>query len=374
MIGCDGDQNFKHRDYACDFWDANFGYDLLHSFGPSKALIDSEWHPINPPIRYLEHYEEKRVEDYLRTGMWMAYLRGVGVMDLWVWWNKGQYFDNGKYANTTIWGGLTAKPSSLYSCGRTALEIKRLANYLVKFHQNKPDVALLYSLYSVPSLIKFPSSHEPDLRIVYEGTSFLDTKVTFVSERQIANGLLNNYKLIIISSAKRVKEETYQKIKKYVRNGGTILISGNSLRYNEYEKPRDVSSFIQGKGIKTGNLSLTLNNYGKGKVYYLSSLPFPTKKISQLVDALLEKSGVERYIRVLTPDGKNAFGVESRTVKIDKNRYLAFLININKKEVKVNLKGGKKIKGIKNLITGEEIKDTQFSLPILEPMLLEIMN
>lgn len=372
MMCLDSSIWIQHPDYALDHWAALFAYDLMHSIAPEKVIADAEWHGISPGIvtGVTEDYSEAKIYNFLRTALWQAFLRGVSVIESFQWTGSGAYRDGKK----DIWpfcDDLPAKPVACYSTGRTSLEIRRLADSLARFSQEKAEAALLYSHYSIPSLPRFPSFHDENLRIAYEGTFFLDAKLAFITERQISSGMAGNYKLIIIPSAKRVKESTCQKLKEYVKNGGTVLVSENSLEYDEYENARDISSFMNGKEITIGNLRLSVNNFGKGKVYYIKSLP-PPKDIGKLCDILFDDLKIKRPIRILSDSTERQWGIESRTVQLNDNKYLTYLINISKNELKVKLSGKNKIIKIRNIITGKKIENTIFNLPVLSPILMEV--
>ncbi|MDD2711048.1 MAG: beta-galactosidase [Verrucomicrobiae bacterium] len=360
----DGDQWPDHDRYACDYWTANFAYDLFHSFDPNKTLGDAEWHaPGSWHRQGEEKTDEKAFSDFLRTGMWMAFVRGVGNIHFW------HYHPLAKHCID-----VSAMPWILYSMGRSSLEIRRLAHHLVKFSQAKAEAALLYSHYSTPDIPEHRSFHETDLRIVYEGTSFLDAKTTFVTERLAANGGLSQYKLVIIASAKRVTDTTYQKIVEYVENGGAVFIMGeDSLAFDEYEYPRKTVDLfcIAGAKIRINDISVFFKQRGKGRIYYLPSVPQP-EQVGRLCDGLFNEIGIKRNLRLVSPTGENVWGVESRSVKTDNNKFLMYFININKEAIPIKIQGNGRIETLKDLIYETVEKTGEMRLLPMTPYLFEV--
>jgi hypothetical protein len=112
--------------------------------------------------------------------------------------------------------------------------------------------------------------------------------------------------------------------------------------------------------------------YGQGKLYYLSFLP-SAKKFSSLLDSILDKTGVERKIRVLNAGGmQNAWGVESRTVQLSNGQYLTYVLNLNKEKTKVTITGERKIGTIEDVVRGRENLGCTLSLPSMGISLLKL--
>lgn len=375
MCALDCGMVLEHPKYSCDYWTANFGYDLHHAFDPNKVIEDNEWHGASGLIAYgtPENYDEQKYYNYLRTGLYQAFFRGVSVLALWSLHPKA-YFNNKRHIDSEYSHGFAAKPCILHSLGRTCLEIKGLSSLLAKFSQQNAEVAILYSHYSIPNLHNFHSAHESDLMRTYEGTFFLDMKTTFITERQCQNGQLKDFKLLIIPSAKRVQDETFQKIVEFVENGGTALIIGtDSLKYNEYERPRELKPLLaNGKSLQLGGTSALMYRLGKGLLYQSLVPLMSAEEINTMVNILLDQTGVCRDVRVVSPQNHSLWGIESRTVPLGRGKYLTYMINLNKEPVTVQLHGREKITSVKNLITNIKMENNPLVLPVSDPVIFEI--
>jgi hypothetical protein len=312
--------------------------------------VDSELH-IWSRHRYYPY-------EYLRAALWQSYLHGASGIIIWHWstlWQKDK--------KTLLEENFSKQAEALDAVCKTTMELRKFAKYAGKFSQLKGDVAILYS---IPSLIK--SSYITTLQKAYLSLFFLDLPVKFITEKQIKAGELDDYKLLLIPGALRVKRETYRGIKDYLKTGGNVLLSGDSLQYDQYNRPRNTFWSIN----KSKSTELTTMEYGQGKLYYLSFLP-SAKKFSSLLDSILDKTGVERKIRVLNAGGmQNAWGVESRTVQLSNGQYLTYVLNLNKEKTKVTITGERKIGTIEDVVRGREKLGCTLSLPSMGISLLKL--
>ena len=59
-----------------------------------------------------------------------------------------------------------------------------------------------------------------ELHRTYEASQYLDAKVTFVTERQVRNGRLSRYKVLLVPGARNVPREVAGAIWEYAAAGG----------------------------------------------------------------------------------------------------------------------------------------------------------
>ena len=223
-----------------------------------------------------------------------------------------------------------------------------------------------------------------------------------------------NYKLLFVPGVTVMDEITASKIRDFVKNGGTVIMTSNSavtdetgkvfasthpgrlndvfgIRIASYEETEALNEIsrdsLSGKKIKLnykgktigtestrfdvieskgaeilGSITsldkdypiITANKYGKGKAIYVG-LPASGEVLSPLVDDLIHELGIKKGPQV--PDG-----IMAR--QIDKNHILYLNTGRNPAEIKV--KGT-----FKGILTGKTYVDS-FTLPSEEPELIEI--
>lgn len=134
----------------------------------------------------------------------------------------------------------------------TALDVRRLNKEITAFWDMPKEVAILYSktnmLQVPPELLRADSTpYLTSLRSCYASARSLDTSVTFISERQLVNGIAPRYKLIVLPAAKYMPEEVFASLDRYVRAGGHVLVLPESLIGDEYCRPQ---SYLQQWGIR----------------------------------------------------------------------------------------------------------------------------
>lgn len=317
--------------------------DLMKSLVPDKPIFNTEWHNIGHVFGIKSYKRALGINndpDYVKAHLWLGYLHGYSAGCLWIWLRERQAGE---------WN-LLDLPQSLESASRTFLDIKRLTKEVIAFHKAPKEVVILFSMTSKlqsPGYIR-------ELTKVYDSLYFLDTHYGFISENQIEEGLLNKYKLLIIPKVEYVSDNTYNKIKDYLRKGGNVVIVKDSLSFDERGNRRDISEL------------LTLNREN----LYLTE-PLSTEEYTHLFDRLLDKIGIERPFRVTDIKNSPIDGVEFRVVK-KKGNYLAYLINLNRKKVKIKLNGKEReVNRVRELISNQTIS---FPLEIepLKVLLIEI--
>ena len=87
-----------------------------------------------------------------------------------------------------------------------------------------------YSRYS-PYLV--------ELRRSYLASQFLDVYREFISEKQIGQGKLTQYKILVIPGVSHMREAVFKKILSFDYQGGVVLLSPQSLIYDEYHRESD---------------------------------------------------------------------------------------------------------------------------------------
>jgi beta-galactosidase len=236
----------------------------------------------------------------------------------------------------------------------------------------------------------------------------MDAQVVEISRSSL------NYKLLFVPGVTVMDETTATKIRDFVKNGGTVIMTSNSAVVDEYGKvfasthPGRLSDVFgirvgsyeetetlneisrksykgkkleftyKGKAIDTesvrfdivepkgaeviGNLTsldkdypiMTVNKYGKGKAIYVG-LPADSSVLNSLVDELIDELGIKKGPEVPS-------GVMAR--QIDKKHLLYLNISGEAKEIKMD--------GNARSILFDKVYTDRFTIAPYEPEFIEI--
>ncbi|MGZ3901866.1 MAG: beta-galactosidase trimerization domain-containing protein, partial [Bacteroidia bacterium] len=273
-----------------------------------------------------------------------------------------------------------------------------------------PEVGLASSFPSQIASNSFPELQDQQLQTCWNLFYFrnMDSRVVEISKSSL------NYKLVFIPGVTVMDEITANKIRDFVKNGGTVVMTNNSavvdetgkvfasthpgrlnyvfgIRVASYEETENMNEIshkslggkkielnYQGKTIGTestrydvieskgaevlGSITsldkdypiITSNKYGKGRAIYVG-LPASAEVLGPLLDKLVDELGIKKGPEV--PDG-----VMAR--QIDKNHVL--YLNTGRNPAEIRLKGA-----FKGILSGKAFVDS-FTLPSEEPELIEI--
>jgi hypothetical protein len=171
----------------------------------------------------------------------------------------------------------------------------------------------------------------------------------------------DDYKAIVIPGYSYMFAGTYPKLKKYVGNGGTLVILGDAYKYDEYGRDMNISK-LTGVRIKDDfvtekkeiqlfdfshcyeDISITTsarikpltsrvigtdssdapfatkNSYGKGTVYYIAGDSIGVDAQYELFARILKDAGVRKDFKVVDDKGKAFDDVEAQVIDRGKNR------------------------------------------------------
>jgi beta-galactosidase len=168
-------------------------------------------------------------------------LHGKSVIQLWHWPAQpgNEFHGNNRNSLAHGWKYPLEDVGELM---RVALDVRRLNNEIAAFAEAPAQVAILYSrtaaLQVPPEMLSWSNTpYLDELRNTYEASRLLDTKVTFVTERQIASGALDRYKLLLVPAAANLPQAVVERIWAYASRGGRVLVVPDSLRADEYNRP-----------------------------------------------------------------------------------------------------------------------------------------
>jgi hypothetical protein len=98
---------------------------------------------------------------------------------------------------------------------------------------------------------------------------------------------LGNYAAVILAGQECVSDDQFQTLLDYVRNGGTLILTGNTGQYNEWRQPRDANPLLPAR------------REGRGQIVYISEIVRAdgSKHIARMVPSqwVLPKNHKEIY-------------------------------------------------------------------------------
>jgi hypothetical protein len=327
IAGCD-DYAFFGGAYAYDWLQNEFFYDLLHSFR-GQSVFNSENHviPDNSPPSHIPM-------NHARAVLWQGGLHHQGSTTIWVWEQA---------ADPSLAGSIYFRPANIYGAGRAMLDLNRLGAEVAAINTARPRVVLLYSQ---PSIF-WESKYQPTIYSLYTALNFLGQNITFISERQLAQGKAAKVDWLLVPNASHVLATTPAALARFVRSGGKILLAGkDSLRWDEYHRPLPQADWhcqsIELKGSDEASAAVLRQA--------LNSLDF-----ADLRD---------------TATLKPAWGVEFRVVRHG-NTTLVPLINFNKETKTLQLSAWAKHRAV-DLLTGQPVDLNVIRAEPMLPRLLQI--
>jgi beta-galactosidase len=261
----------------------------------------------------------------------------------------------------------------------------------------QPEVAIAYAFESaIASAPNGPSSttrqyfktnYQDQVQAAFEPLYKKNVDAAIIN---IAHDNLAKYKMVVVPALYVMDEASANAIRKYVENGGTVLMTGYSAKVNEhaqwfettlpgrlddvfglrtaafYRNDSGVNFTLEGKSVESkatyyeilepktaqelGAITnsylpehapiLTVNKFGKGQAFYLATESNPTS-IGPVLEIVKCAAGISDG--PATPEGVYARVIQGRT----------FYINTNYNEVRVPIEGTKK-----GLLSGQVFHDT----------------
>ena len=326
LAGCD-DYAFIEGAYAYDWLRNEFFYDLLHSFR-GQSVFNSENHII-PDGAAPSHIPM----NHSRSALWQGGLHHQGSTTIWVW---EQAVDH------SLAGCIYYRPANVFGAGRAMEDLNRLVPEVTAINQAKPTVALLYSQ---PSIF-WDEKYKSTIYSLYTALNFLGQNITFVSERELAQGKALKVQWLLVPNASHVLATTPKALAQFARSGtGVLLVGKQSLQRDEYD--RSLATMADYPTIELSNTDRATADVLRQT---LSSLRFENVRD--------------------TTTGQSAWGIEFRVVQENGSTLLP-LINLCKEKAVVQLPAWTN-KNATDLLSGETVSLNSIQLEPMLPRLLKI--
>lgn len=370
------------------------------TFGIARIQFES-----NNPFWCSEFTTMTAVPGSMRKSAYATLMYGNQMVCGWTW--QSMHGGEEQYLQGLLdWDGITNRKYDEYK--KIATEFKKIQKYFP--YTPKAEIGLAFSFPSQIVSSSFPEQHQDQLKNCFEVlfNKNIDSKVLEISKSKLP------YKLLIIPGVAVMDQATAAKIRKFVNDGGTVLMTSNSaivdstakvfsstrpgllsdvfgIRVASFEETANINelSRLSFKGNKleieyNNNRVLmesprydviepksaqvianiksldkdypiaTVNRYGKGKAIYVG-LPAIKEIIDPLVSNLIDKLSITKG-----PDVPQ--GVMAR--KIDNNHILYLNTTNEEKRIKTNAKA-------KSLLSDKEFNSI-ITIPPFEPEFIEI--
>ena len=171
------------------------------------------------------------------------FLHGKSVAQIYHWPTQpaNEYYSNNRSSIAHSWSYPLPDVNELL---RVALDVRRLNKEVAAFADAPAQVAILYSQTSTlqlpPEMLTWQTTpYLAELEKTYTASQYLDTRVTFVTERQALKGWLPRYKMLLVPAVRNLPAAVFARIKEYAAAGGRVLIVPESLLGDEYNRHQD---------------------------------------------------------------------------------------------------------------------------------------
>ena len=359
--------------YAGNSLTTNWGV-MNTAFGISRIQFES-----TNPFWCTEFTTMTAVPNSIRKSAYASLMYGNQMVCGWTW--QSMWAGEEQYLEGMLdWDGVPNRKYDEYK--RIAAEFKKIEKYFP--YQLKAEVGLAFSFPSQIASKYFPEQHENQLQACWDLFYWrnMDTRVVEISKSSL------KYKLLFVPGVAVMDEVTSAKIRDFVKNGGTVIMTSNSaivdetgkvfsttrpgllndlfgIRLGSFEETETMNEIsrksyrgkrlefnYKGKAINTestrfdiidlkgaevlGKLTsldkdypiMTSNNFGKGRAIYVG-LPAKGEVLGALLDDLIIELNIKKG-----PDVPS--GVMAR--QIDGNHFLYMNVSGQPKEIQMKEK------------------------------------
>lgn len=305
-------------------------YDLLNSFH-NQPVFNSENHPM-PNASGAGRISSVQT----RAAIWQGGLHHQAAETTWVWEEP---------TDPSFLDSIFLRPKNIWAAGRALLDLNRLAEEVAAINRAPARIALLYS----PACVYWDAHYGPALRTLYTAVNFMGEKVTFVSERQLAENREPKVEWIIAAGTTHVTDLTRQRLAAFVDRGGHVLLAGEDcLKFDEYHRERPLPPPLEKAA------AITISDERKTAEAMWRIVHFPA-------------SGAA----IRMPEGQPAWGVEYRVVTTP-DGWLLPVINLLKESQVVSIHLPDAPAQGMDLLSTQQIPLQGFQLAPMVPYLLHV--
>ena len=389
---------------GCGFYPGNSlttNWGVMNSaFGISRIQFES-----TNPFWCSEFTTMTAVPNSIRKSAYATLMYGNQMICGWTW--QSMHSGEEQYLEGMLdWDGIPNRKYDEYK--KIATEFKKIGKFFP--YKIQSEVGLAFSFPSQIAGSSFPEQQENQLQACFNLFYFrnMDARVVEITKSSM------NYKLLIVPGVTVMDETTATKIRDFVKNGGTVIMTSNSAvvdetgkvfasthpgrlsdvfgirvagfeeteNYNELSrksyKGKKIEFTYKGKAVDTestrfdviepkgaeviGSITsldkdypiMTSNNYGKGRAIYVG-LPADGNTLNPLLDELIDRLKIKKGPEVPS-------GIMAR--QIDKNHFLYLNVSSESKLIQMKVKS--------RSILFDKNYEGNFTIAPYEPELIEL--
>ena len=287
------------------------------------------------------------------SNAWQMALHGGTMNASWVWARTFNTAD-------ALYGSVLERPDVIAGYGKTALDMNRLAYEIEAIVKKTADVAVLDSIPSRAASNAFQSAQNN----AWKGSVLSGQETDHITEAQIEEGKLSEYKLLIVPCAARVLESTLDAINTFLDNGGKVIIVGEeSLKLDEYGHEHDAA--------KLESVFSRCDVY-PAVSYNVNVVDPDAAKMRDIIWEALEELGLNKVEIVDSNTGELVSNVEWNYAMCD-GKLIVSLINYDwgtEKDISV-IVNGEKIETFRELREDKEY-NASYTLSYYKPVMFSI--
>jgi beta-galactosidase len=211
---------------GCGFYPGNSlttNWGIMNAlFGISRIQFES-----NNPFWCSEFTTMTAVPNSIRKSAYATLIYGNQMVCGWTW--QSMHSGEEQYLEGMIdWDGLPNRKYDEYK--KIATEFKKIEKYFP--YKLRAEVGLAFSFPSQIASNYFPEKHDEQLQACFDlfYNRNMDVRVVDISKSSL------NYKLLFVPGVAVMDETTANKIRDFVKNGGTIVMTSNSAIVDETGK------------------------------------------------------------------------------------------------------------------------------------------
>ena len=178
------------------------------------------------PFWCTEFTTHTAVPGSIRKSAYASLMEGNQMVCGWTW--QAMHAGEEQYLQGMIdWDGVPNRKYEEYK--KIAAEFKRIAPHGFPYHPH-PEVALAFSFDSQIASASFPELHDNQIQTAFNvfNRRNVETSVVEISRSSL------HYKMLVVPGVTLMDEPTAAKIREFVRQGGTVVMTGYSAMIDEH--------------------------------------------------------------------------------------------------------------------------------------------
>jgi hypothetical protein len=343
----------------------SFYADMCRGLAPDKPIINFEGY-ISRRYKGIKDPQAVKRDDII-TSLWSEAIHGVSVFETYVWWMHPK-IDPEKADQSLLFLECSLLNPRIYP--RNTLngfkdfnkEMDKLGELILPRPRTKGIIAMMHSQPTVwqdPPVRKWTGQKynvKEKTLTNYDALLLSQYPLDIIFEEHFRENRAFDYKAIVIPSLEHCYRETIPLLKEYVLQGGTLIVTGSGLMYDEYGKLNDCEEILglirkdvpdktedtfsvsfepkekvtiktdcfnsitpgKAKAVfiteKNKRPCVMENSLGKGKVYYIAMESLSSKEYLALYCNILNRVGVKRPFRLESEEGNFMDNVEAQLI------------------------------------------------------------